>query len=627
MATKKNSTTKASALRIRLTETQLKKLSTQKRPERLADGSVVWMDNPTLEPYQFLLDVAEAMAGFGVYVGARGASYRVRRKHEGKFYKLVVAPVADVTLTQAIEKSRQLWAALMETGKHPTQAKKAQAEDLATSEITVGQCLERYLSHLRTRSNRAKPATLLSVESACERLKRPEVDLYDAPVRTLTRERLVEGWRRLRTSAMERSSRLPTAIKAQLKASSTPWTDLEDSTLEAMGIRGREAVKVRAAGLAAAEHTFADASRGVQLVLTQEAREAKRDNRAPLLHGNPFDEVKDQYRSINQLRTYYRTAEVRNPLNDDTLRNVLKAIVARRSEQGALNRTAADYLLLTLLWGARREESARLKWYDLCSPDERQREAVSWVWLTDDEEAVHPTTKKKGSQVFFHDTKNGDVRLLPITYFAKRILRQRLDERRGLEGALPALVARAEKAYKTLQTDSRDARKWGAQAIKLETERARLERLCWVFPARSLKARNGYYSSSKSILSNIRVDAGLVDLNKEVDQGLTPHDLRRTLGRYAGKMLAGPIVSQLLHHRVNDGSAASDVYYTEQEWNHLKDCLAQVEERMIATSPRVWNYLKGSDRPFLDEVNDPPIQIFKAKKTVLLSDLNAECDD
>jgi len=60
-------------------------------------------------------------------------------------------------------------------------------------------------------------------------------------------------------------------------------------------------------------------------------------------------------------------------LGDETLPTVLKVILARRDEQGGLNATGADYLLLTLLRGTRRGEAAPLRWL----PAAKQREVIS----------------------------------------------------------------------------------------------------------------------------------------------------------------------------------------------------------------------------------------------------------
>ncbi|KOB01493.1 hypothetical protein AE929_14455 [Xanthomonas arboricola] len=119
-------------------------------------------------------------------------------------------------------------------------------------------------------------------------------------------------------------------------------------------------------------------------------------------------------------------------------------------------------------------------------------------------------------------------------------------------------------------------------------------------------------------MANVRRDAGLLNLSEDNDIGLTPHDFRRTLGRYAALLFGGSrIVSQLLRHHTpglgTDRMAAVSERYTEQEWSKLREAMGRVEESMIATSPRVWNRLKGTDRPRLDEVNDEPVTIFATR--------------
>ncbi len=301
---------------------------------------------------------------------------------------------------------------------------------------------------------------------------------------------------------------------------------------------------------------------------------------------------------------------------DETLPRVLKVILARRDEQGGLNATGADYLLLTLLWGTRRSEAAQLRWFDRCSPGELRQSEVSWVSLAGPDE-VNPCTRRAGSQVYLFDTKSGEERYLPVTYFAEKVLQRRFDERVDAVGAQKKL-AEAEALLKAGKT--KGARNELLVRLEEEVERTRrtLARSVFVFPARSHRSKTGHYSDSKSIVANVRRGAGLVDLRAEVDIGLTTHDFRRTLGRYASLLFGeSRIVSQLLHHHTPgvgaDRMAAVSERYTEQEWSKLREAMARVEESMIARSPRVWNRLKGTDRVRLDEVNDEPVTIFATR--------------
>lgn len=325
-------------------------------------------------------------------------------------------------------------------------------------------------------------------------------------------------------------------------------------------------------------------------------------------------------------REHYRKAQVRNPLGkeDGSLPAVLKTLVFRRNLQNKHNAVAVDYLLLTLLWGARRNEAAQLQWYDKASKDDIANERVSWVWLAKTRGDINPTTKRPGSQVFFHDTKNGEVRFLPVAYFAERVLIQRRQDALEIEQQLPTDLARAEQGVREVKKETSDYMRIAKAQREVHRVEQKADRMKWVFPARSTRSKDGYYSDSKSIIKNVRVDAGMLDLRQEIDVGLTPHDLRRTLGRFAEALLTGRIVSDMLNHKVHNGTANVTDLYNEQEWGVLRDAFAKVEEVMISTSPRVWNILKGTDRPFLDEVNDAPPAVHSGQRGRKIKDDSEE---
>jgi len=169
-------------------------------------------------------------------------------------------------------------------------------------------------------------------------------------------------------------------------------------------------------------------------------------------------------------------------------------ILARRDEQGGLNATGADYLLLTLLWGTRRSEAAQLRWFDRCSPGELRLAEVSWVWLAEPDE-VNPYTRRAGAQVYLFDTKSGEERYLPVTYFAQKVLERRFDERLGEAEAQKALAG-AEAVLKAART--KESRIELVERLEKEVEQARraVARSVFVFPARSHRSKTGHYSDS-----------------------------------------------------------------------------------------------------------------------------------
>jgi hypothetical protein len=435
---------------------------------------------------------------------------------------------------------------------------------------------------------------------------------------------VLDGWQRLRNSAMLRSNRLPLEVKNQLKRHGEWWRLGRAELVSKLRLSGKTVELAYAAGMAAAEHTMSDCRRAVTRVLAHERKNATREGRNPLLFHNPFDALIEMqmFRSTRELRKHYDAARVRNPLGVDdagtgekSLPNVLKSLLARRDMQNGWNATAVDYVLLTLLWGTRRNEGARLRWYESCSKDELDLQLASWAWLAPKPESKNPTTGLRGSQVFLHDTKSGEFQLLPVAYFAERVLRWRMDARKQAERALAREVERGKKQATKVRLETMDYIKRAKAEAVHERAQWRLDNARrWVFPARNTKAREGYYSDSKSLLITVRKDAGLLNLAKEIDVGLTTHDFRRTLGRYAAKLLPGNIVSQLLHHhKPDDGTAMAKVSerYTEQEWPELREAMEKVDEAILRTSPRAWNMLKGSDRQVLDERDDPEMNVPK----------------
>lgn len=620
-------TGRSPARRFKLSDQQLRALTVEKVPELGPAGKLRFVPNPKTGadgrpvPYRFLDDTQGAPKGFGVYVGRTGSSFEVSRRVGTQFKRFTIGSVDDLSIEQAHEIARKQVAVLKETGDNPRRQEKLEARRETVRRITVSGCFEVYLAELRSRlaKGQVKQVSIDAVADSLARLSRPEVGLAGKQVRDLAEEDVKAAWDAVRSSAANRSNRIPPAVRKKLEGREE-WFLLSTEELATLGVSGKDAARVRASGLAATEHTFSDAHRAVDLVLKRETREAARLGRPPDLSWNPFVLLREdnRFRATLELRKHYRDAEVRNPLGEEngTLPRVLKTILARREEQGGNNRQGADYLLLTLIFGSRRSEAARLKWFDKCSAHELRSRAASWVWLGGRDE-VNPHTKRTGPQVFFHDTKSGEERFLPLPYFAERILRRRLDERDALEEEIPKRVRAAEAELRRVKKETTDYLKIAKAQRKVEIEQARSERMQWVFPARSHRAKSGHYSDSKSIIRNVRRDAGMLDLDKEVDIGLTPHDLRRTLGRYAARRYSGPLLSQMLHHKVPDGMAQVSERYTEQEWARLREAFASVEEDIIATSPRVWNRLKGADKPRLDEALDPPVTIFRSEKTAL----------
>src|SRR5690606_36473308 len=134
------------------------------------------------------------------------------------------------------------------------------------------------------KSGRRKAASVAAVQDSLARLSRPEVDLARQRIRDLQDPDIRKALDDLRLSAMRRSNRIPTPLKERL-AQVPDWSRLTTAELESLGIKGKYIQRVKAAGLAAAEHTLTDAARAVNLVLTREAKHAQQEGRpAVLIH-------------------------------------------------------------------------------------------------------------------------------------------------------------------------------------------------------------------------------------------------------------------------------------------------------------------------------------------------------
>lgn len=612
--------------KYRLSQTSLRGLTVKHRPVHDAAGKTVLVENAGGKPYRFADGTPGAPSGFSIYVGPQGASYEVRARIGKTAVRISLGSAKDLSLTTAHELAAEHRAHIRQTGEDPRQQILNVQAAREVKGTTIGEAMQGYIEHLESLVSRGKgkEGGVHGAKDSLARLSRPEVGLAQLPIATTTDRQVLDAWTALRHSAMVRSNRLPEEVKNQLKRYGDWWTLTRADLVTKLRLTGKTVQLAYAAGLATAEHTMGDARRAVQRVISQERRAAAQGDRQPVLFHNPFDVLNEtaMYRSTRELRKHYDAARVRNPLGEDdsetgqkSLPTVLKSLLARRDMQNGWNATAIDYMLLMLLWGTRRNEGARLRWYESCSKDELNLQLASWAWLAPKPDAKNPTTGLRGSQVFLHDTKSGEFQLLPVSYFAERILRWRVDARKQAEELLKKEIEQGRKHAAAVHASTGDVVKRAVAAAVPERAQWRLDNAQrWVFPARNPKAKAGHYTDSKSLLTSVREDSGLLDWSKEIDIGLTPHDFRRTMGRYAAQLLPGHIVSQLLHHHKPDDDermAKVSERYTEQEWPALREAMEKVDEAIVATSPRAWNMLKGSDRPRLDERDDPPINVPK----------------
>lgn len=452
-------------------------------------GKVVFEANPEHKPYIVFDDHRDSPVGFGVKVSLTKKTYVIQRRvssgdrsvSEGKkpssVLKVKVGNVSDFpNIDQAREVARQLVQTMIATKRNPNRIKR----ETEASELTISEVFAQYRNHLMGRSKPAKPNTLAVLDKAENRL--------------------------------------------------SEWAGLRVKDLTGNEIL-RKFDEIASRARTAAEQTFRWINVAVRHAIEIESGNAQTQQRQPSLSYNPFSilKVQKKFRTRSELEDSYKAKGVRNPLSPkDTLGRFLTALHNKRS----FNRLGCDYLLLTVLLGARKEETASLCWREVLTEEEAR--TTSYVDL-------------ENRMIRFFDTKNRNDHELPICDATKRILEDRRD-----------IVNDNEK---------------------------RADKRKWFFPARSSRSKIGHYSDSKSLRENLCQEAGIVKLGM--------HDLRRTFGRVAEELTSYAVVKKLLNHR---NTTDPTERYANPDQDRVYEALQRIELNMLLTSPELYNSLLASSK-------------------------------
>ncbi|HCU1269217.1 TPA: tyrosine-type recombinase/integrase [Raoultella ornithinolytica] len=467
----------------------INRLSISAKPALNDRGKVVFESNPQQKPYIVFDDHRDSPVGFGVKVSLTKKTYVIQRRvssgdrsvSEGKkpssVLKVKVGNVSDFpNIDQAREVARQLVQTMIATKRNPNRIKR----ETEASELTISEVFAQYRNHLMGRSKPAKPNTLAVLDKAENRL--------------------------------------------------SEWAGLRVKDLTGNEIL-RKFDEIASRARTAAEQTFRWINVAVRHAIEIEAGNAQTQQRQPSLSYNPFSilKVQKKFRTRSELEDSYKAKGVRNPLSPkDTLGRFLTALHNKRS----FNRLGCDYLLLTVLLGARKEETASLCWREVLTEEEAR--TTSYVDL-------------ENRMIRFFDTKNRNDHELPICDATKRILEDRRD-----------IVNDNEK---------------------------RADKRKWVFPARSSRSKIGHYSDSKSLRENLCQEAGIVKLGM--------HDLRRTFGRVAEELTSYAVVKKLLNHR---NTTDPTERYANPDQDRVYEALQRIELNMLLTSPELYNSLLASSK-------------------------------
>ncbi|EHQ3814261.1 tyrosine-type recombinase/integrase [Serratia nevei] len=466
----------------------INKLSIDVKPSLDPQGRVVYLPNPERKPYLITDSHRDSPVGFGVKISATKKTYFIQRRVSsaesrpstgGRAPQEVIrSTIGNVSDFASIEQARDVARNFVHTMKLTKRNPNAVKREADASELTISEVFAQYRQHLLGRAKPAKPNTLAVLDKAENRL--------------------------------------------------SEWSGLRVKDLTGNEIL-RKFDEIASRARTAAEQTFRWVNVAVKHAIEIEAGNAQTQQRQPSLSYNPFSilKVQKKFRTRSELEDSYRAKGVRNPLSPkDTLGRFLTALHNKRS----FNRLGCDYLLLTILLGARKEETASLCWRGHLSVEE-----VKTSSYVDLEKRI----------IRFYDTKNRNDHELPICDAVKRILEDRHD-----------IVFDAE---------------------------TRPERQKWVFPARSTRSKVGHYSDSKSLREYLCQDADIAKLGM--------HDLRRTFGRVAEELTSYAVVKRLLNHR---NTTDPTERYAVPDEDRVYEALQRIELHMLMTAPTLYNALLAS---------------------------------
>jgi HEPN domain-containing protein len=343
----------------------------------------------------------DAPRGFGLRVQKSTKTYFAEKKVNGKNIRFKLGDAKGIKLEDARQLAHEKLKEVVEHGESPNKIRKARL----AAEITLKDAWDDYISSLNDRRQKPKPLTFDNIEKARTRLAKERPSWEGRKIRTLTGQEVIDAF-----NAIAKTHR---------------------TTAEQVGRW---------------------ASAAIRHAITLEVHDAQTRGVPPSLTYDPFSILGKKngfslYRTRAQMEEDYTARGVRNPMDGDSLGKFIRACWAYRRQ----NPLGADFLLITLLLGARRGESCKFVWRDRV--DSVDASTSSYIDMV--KRVAH-----------FHDPKNRISFDQPIGPCAMEILRRRQEE-----------------------TVSK-----------------------WVFPARDSRAIGGYYKDPQTALKTVKSIAGLDDI-------------------------------------------------------------------------------------------------------------------
>ena len=462
-------------MRFTFTQDNLAKLSPAVRPI-VKDGKMVGVGKVAVPKQYIVYDAgANVVPGFGMYVGARRKTFVLQTRVGARVTKVVLGdyPRLNVNTVDALTDARLVASDVRFAMKRGEDIQQLRTEERVIVATTLGDVLRNYLHQYRHGKD-PRQNSIKAIEAAIRRLQ----PWLDKSLRSIGSTTVDDIWQLI---AVEQGHRT------------------------------------------AAEQTLMWCRAAFNVHIERQQADRNRASFDGELLVNPFNIARRKMRTRSELEAQYDDNNVRNPVENtpERLGVWLDALWDKRSR----NRDAVDYMILTLLLGARRSETAQLVWRDGLLA-EGLKEADYSVLTLPDGDGV--------GQVTFRGTKSGAMHSMPLGRFATWLMRQRQQDYRGHLFVFPA----SSKNPATKSPHYNSPREFVA-SLRTTLERQSLQK-AWDAYATAWKAKGQqppltFEQFARPYLPQWK---------------FTMHDLRRTFCTVAVNIEGMPyaVVQQLMNH-------------------------------------------------------------------------------
>lgn len=353
-------------MRFTFTQDNLAKLTPAVRPI-VKDGKMVGVEKVAVPKQYIVYDAGANVApGFGMYVGARRKTFVLQTRVGPRVTKVVLGdyPRLNVNTGDALTDARLVASDVRFAMKRGEDIQQLRTEERAIVATTLGDVLRNYLHQYRQGKD-PRQNSIKAIEAAIRRLQ-------------------------------------PWLGKSLRSIGSTTVDDIWQLIAVEQGHR------------TAAEQTLMWCRAAFNVHIERQQADRNRASFDGELLVNPFNIARRKMRTRSELEAQYDDNKVRNPVENtpERLGVWLDALWDKRSR----NRDAVDYMMLTLLLGARRSETAQLVWRDRLLAAGLKEVDYSVLTLPDGDGV---------GQVTFRGTKSGAMHSVPLGRFATWLMRQR----------------------------------------------------------------------------------------------------------------------------------------------------------------------------------------------------------